>query len=424
MGDSIWPGYRPDTIPVLYLLRGHGTLLLGWRGALPPGFTPDSAAGGAGWQAAVDQGAANTAAELLGRGAAQVVVDTQSIASLVGLTAHEAFHVFERASRTEGRRFGRGENSFLVTSYPVFDPQNEAGMALEGRILAAAESASTKTEKRMWAREFSRGAGVAPARSRRRARGVRAARGAERGTRGVRAGARGAARRTAVGLSRSRGRRALAIGQTRRPAQAHGRRHALDPAALLRDRTRARRAAGRARRAGVEEATRESKSHDAGCARRRLRLPRHRAGTATPGRNAVRDGLAASERGFRRYRPARAAPQAGREYPRRARRAAHRHDRRTIAGTLRIRSAESAPSGAGRAPSHPLGGRVRGRCVSGDVQYARRAGSDCADGAGGGGGRLNSESHRERRRREGRVSPRLAARVQGRSLSRRTGVDG
>ncbi len=154
MGDSIWPGYRPDTIPVLYLLRGHGTLLLGWRGALPPGFAPDSAAAGAGWQAAVDQGAANTAAELLGRGAAQVVVDTQSIASLVGLTAHEAFHVFERASRTEGRRFGRGENSFLVTSYPVFDPQNEAGMALEGRILAAAESASTKAEKRMLAQEF------------------------------------------------------------------------------------------------------------------------------------------------------------------------------------------------------------------------------------------------------------------------------
>ncbi len=142
MGDSIWPGYRPDTIPVLYLLRGHGTLLLGWGGALPPGFTPDSAVAGA------------TAAELLGRGAAQVVVDTQSIASLVGLTAHEAFHVFERASRTEGRRFGRGENSFLVTSYPVFDPQNEAGMALEGRILASAERASTKTEKQMLAREF------------------------------------------------------------------------------------------------------------------------------------------------------------------------------------------------------------------------------------------------------------------------------
>ena len=154
MSDSIWPGYRPDTIPVLYLLRGRGTLLLGWHGALPPGFIPDSAAGGAGWQATVDQGAANTAAELLGRGAAQVVVDTQSIASLVGLTAHEAFHVFERASRKEGQRFGRGENSVLVTRYPVFDPQNEAGMALEGRILAAAESARANVEKRTLAREF------------------------------------------------------------------------------------------------------------------------------------------------------------------------------------------------------------------------------------------------------------------------------
>ena len=154
MGDSIWPGYRPDTIPVLYLVRGHGTLLLGWRGALPPGFVPDFAASGAGWQGAVDQGAANTAAELLGRGAAQVVVDTQSIASLVGLTAHEAYHVFERAARKEGRRFGRGENAFLVTRYPVFDPQNEAGMALEGRILAAAERAPSQAEKRALARQF------------------------------------------------------------------------------------------------------------------------------------------------------------------------------------------------------------------------------------------------------------------------------
>jgi hypothetical protein len=154
VGDSIWPGFRPDTIPVLYLVRGKGTLLLGWRGNLPPGFAPDSTAAGAGWMPAVDQGAANTAAQLLSRGAAQVVVDTESIASLVGLTAHESFHVFERASRKEGRLFGRGENSFLVTSYPIFNPQNEAGMALEGRILAAAERAPTPEEKRRLAQQF------------------------------------------------------------------------------------------------------------------------------------------------------------------------------------------------------------------------------------------------------------------------------
>ncbi|HEY7186608.1 MAG TPA: hypothetical protein VH436_08670, partial [Vicinamibacterales bacterium] len=28
MGDSIWPGFRPDTIPVLYVVKEQGTLLL------------------------------------------------------------------------------------------------------------------------------------------------------------------------------------------------------------------------------------------------------------------------------------------------------------------------------------------------------------------------------------------------------------
>ncbi|HMG19081.1 MAG TPA: hypothetical protein VK573_10175 [Gemmatimonadales bacterium] len=157
MGDSIWPGFRPDTIPVLYVIPGKGSLLLGWHGELPPGFSRVAADPGAtprgepvsiaAWQSSADRGAASTGTELAGRPTAQVVVDTQSIASLVGLTTHEAFHVF-------WRRFGRVENSFLVTSYPVFDPQNEAGMALEGRILAAAANARSNAEKRAFARQF------------------------------------------------------------------------------------------------------------------------------------------------------------------------------------------------------------------------------------------------------------------------------
>ena len=139
MGDSIWPRFRPDTIPVVYVVRGQGTLLLGWRGDLPEGFLPFTGLAGSGWLSSADRGAASTGTELAGRPTAQVVVnDSQSVASLVGLTTHEAFHVFQAAAKQEGRRFGQGENSFLVTSYPVFDPQNEAGMALEGRILAAA----------------------------------------------------------------------------------------------------------------------------------------------------------------------------------------------------------------------------------------------------------------------------------------------
>lgn len=149
--DSIWPGFRPDTIPVLYVLPGQGVLLLGWRGPTPEGFT--SVAGGA-WQPSTARGAASTGTELAGRPAAQVVVGAQTVSELVGLTVHEAFHVFQAAARKTGRRFGQGENSFLVSSYPVFDAKNEAGMALEGRILAAAARARDGMVKRRLAREF------------------------------------------------------------------------------------------------------------------------------------------------------------------------------------------------------------------------------------------------------------------------------
>jgi len=155
MGDSIWPGFRPDTIPVLYVVRGQGTLLLGWRGALPAGFLPIDGLAGSGWQSSSDPGAASTGTQLDRRPTAQVVVnDSVGLASLMGLTFHEAFHVFETASKKQGRKFGRGENAFLVTSYPVFDPQNESGMALEGRILEAADRASSKERKRTLARQF------------------------------------------------------------------------------------------------------------------------------------------------------------------------------------------------------------------------------------------------------------------------------
>ena len=173
MGDSLWPGFRPDTIPVLYVVQGQGRLLLGWRGDLPQGFLPIEGVAGSGWQAAADRGAASTGTTLAGRPTAQVVVnDSASIAALVGLTTHEAFHVFEAASRKEGRRFGRGENAFLVTSYPVFDSQNESGMALEGRILEAAAGgrgggATSKAQKRALARQF-----VAVRESRQRALGA------------------------------------------------------------------------------------------------------------------------------------------------------------------------------------------------------------------------------------------------------------
>src|SRR5712692_6333075 len=92
MGDSVWPGFRPDTIPVAYVVRGQGTLLLGWRGELPQGFLPISGLAGGSWLSSADRGAASTGTQLDGRPTAQVVVnDSAGVATLVGLTTHEAF---------------------------------------------------------------------------------------------------------------------------------------------------------------------------------------------------------------------------------------------------------------------------------------------------------------------------------------------
>jgi hypothetical protein len=67
---------------------------------------------------------------------------------------HEAFHLLERALRPAGR-FPPGENSFRVVSYPEFDAANEAGFALEGRLLDAALTALPDTaQAAALAREF------------------------------------------------------------------------------------------------------------------------------------------------------------------------------------------------------------------------------------------------------------------------------
>jgi hypothetical protein len=58
------------------------------------------------------------------------------------------------ASQQQGRKFGRGENSILISTYPVFDVENEAGFALEGRILASALAAPSLQRKRELAQQF------------------------------------------------------------------------------------------------------------------------------------------------------------------------------------------------------------------------------------------------------------------------------
>jgi hypothetical protein len=83
-----------------------------------------------------------------------VVVSSLDPTTLVPLVFHEAFHVFQSASRRAGRKFGAGENSALISSYPVFDLENETLFALEGRILAASMLAGPMAEKRRLAQEF------------------------------------------------------------------------------------------------------------------------------------------------------------------------------------------------------------------------------------------------------------------------------
>src|SRR3954468_8327011 len=48
-GDAIWPGFRPDTIPVAYVFPEQGTALFNWRGPLPSGYAQLSEVPGVGW---------------------------------------------------------------------------------------------------------------------------------------------------------------------------------------------------------------------------------------------------------------------------------------------------------------------------------------------------------------------------------------
>lgn len=153
-GESVWPGYRPDTIPIAYVFPQRGTVLFNWRGALPTGFESVGVALNAAWISQRNLGAANTGTSIGDRAVAQVVVSSLATEVVVPLAFHEAFHVFERVSQRPGRRFGYGENSFYVASYPIFGVKNEALWSLEGRLLSDALREKSVARKRELAREF------------------------------------------------------------------------------------------------------------------------------------------------------------------------------------------------------------------------------------------------------------------------------
>jgi hypothetical protein len=152
--SAIWPGFRPDTIPLQFVLPERGSLLLGWTGAAPTGYTRLSGGTDGLWIPAADRGAASTATALESRTVAQVVVTDTSLSELAGLIAHESFHAFEHSVKHDGAKFGGGENSYYVSQYPVYDIANETQFALELAVLKDALEAKTAESARERARQF------------------------------------------------------------------------------------------------------------------------------------------------------------------------------------------------------------------------------------------------------------------------------
>ena len=149
IGPRLWPGFRPDTIPTLYVIPHRAKLFTGWRDTFPDGFFALAGATDAAWTDT------RTVSFPRGRPIAFLSVDSAaSPGSIIGLALHEAFHAFQRASAKRGRRFGAGENSMVVATYPAFDVANEAAFALEGRILGRALRARSLADVRRLAREF------------------------------------------------------------------------------------------------------------------------------------------------------------------------------------------------------------------------------------------------------------------------------
>jgi hypothetical protein len=137
-GGALWPSFRVDTIPIVWSFPGAGWALTGWSDdTLPAGFEA-TALRGVAWKAIVEDGPPGANMVSLGeRGWAFVPAAELDPAGMIGLGAHEAFHVWQKAAREQGR-YRDGENSALVIEYPEFDSDTEAGFALEGRLLANA----------------------------------------------------------------------------------------------------------------------------------------------------------------------------------------------------------------------------------------------------------------------------------------------
>lgn len=147
-GTSPWPTFRVDTIPIVWSFPDRGWALTNWiDDTLPSGFDATSIPGVV-WKPVVEDGPPGANMVSLGeRGWAFVPAGGLDPAGMIGLGAHEAFHVWQAAARREGR-YRRGENTALMIDYPEFDAELEARFALEGRLLAAALESDDPEEVR------------------------------------------------------------------------------------------------------------------------------------------------------------------------------------------------------------------------------------------------------------------------------------
>jgi len=147
---NVWPDFRPDTMPFVYWFE-TGLLLVNPPAPLPQGFAPVAAPVPAAWKRfapgvdpleGIDPPSVTSNA---------VGPDT---ASVLAVAAHEAFHTFVFGRAVAGRRFGRGEDNNVAPDYPLFDADNEADFAIEGRLLRAALAAADRDSLSRLTRRF------------------------------------------------------------------------------------------------------------------------------------------------------------------------------------------------------------------------------------------------------------------------------
>ena len=146
---EVWPGYRYSQLGLMYVIPGRAKIAAHWPGPGPSGMKPLPGFDAVLW---TDTSVVRWSGGL--PVASLAIAPTQSRAAITGLAMHEAFHAFEATQRKTGRRFGLGENSMLTSQYPVFDVENEAGVATEARLLRSAVLAKTAAEAKTLARQF------------------------------------------------------------------------------------------------------------------------------------------------------------------------------------------------------------------------------------------------------------------------------